>query len=739
MTELWVVLGIALTGLGVSGYLLRWLLGQPPGDAAMNQIGALVRDAAERFSRRQNSTIGALAALVGGAVFLAYGLRHNAGGDPDLSTLERGVWLTLSLAVGAASAIVVAQVATFVSTRAALRVANAARRGANEALVTDLRAGAIVSLAGGATLVLGLGAVVAAVLVYHGALGEHPERALSVTPQLPLLLVGHPLGAAFAALLGQLSGGTFAKGADVGADIGAREMGLDDDDPQNPATIADLAGDCAGDCASRATLSFGSAAVLDVGAMLALQTVFANDTGFSSALALSLLPVLGRAFSVLGAAFGAFVVRTDDREGPVAPFARGQLVATSLHAVGTAGAFWWLVPGRATTLLVAGAVGVALAASLSVLAHYQTLSRFRPVRELAEASRAGPPLTLGSGFSVGLGAAVIPLALVAVALIAAHVAGSAWGGPAGDSLALAGLAIGVAGSGAFSLTLEAAASVADAASGVVAMTVGRDRKDVRGRLLVLDTMGTTFKTGGRLTTAALGLIVAPLYIGAIARLKTFGPATVTDFTTPAPFVAAITGVALVSMLFARSLGDVGRAARRVLEEVRRQLRDRPSPDPAARGLHRAGGTPPDYAPCIETTSRFALRQMVLPGLLAVGLPTLLSLVLRLLQSGDKGDVAVGSVASLIVAATVAAVLGALLSASAAGTWGNAKKYIVTGAHGGPLLVDETGARAENPTFYAAVVADTVGDPIKDAAVPAVLVFIHMLPVLALVLLPLFFW
>jgi K(+)-stimulated pyrophosphate-energized sodium pump len=582
-----------------------------------------------------------------------------------------------------------------------------------------------------------VGGVFAAILFYPAALGYRPPRALAVTPTLPFLLVGHPLGAAFAALLGQLSGGTFAKGADVGADVGAREMGLDDDDPQNPATIAELAGDCAGDCAARATLALGSSAVLDVGAMLALGAVFAGDSGLKSALALTLLPILGRAFSVLGAAFGAFVVRTDDREGPVAPFVRGQVVATALHAVGTAGAAWWLVPERATPLLAAGAVGVALAASLALLTHYQTLSRFRPVRDLADASRAGSPLTLTGGFAAGLDAAVVPLGLVAIALVLAHAIGRAWGGPAGEALALAALGLGLAGSGGFGASLEAAATIADAASGIVELTVGRDRRDVRGRLLVLDTTGNSFETGSRIGTATLALVVAPLYVGALTRLASPHGASTVALSGLGPYVAAVAGVGLVGWLFARSLAGVARCARRVLEEVRRQLRDRPSPDPASRALRRASGAPPDYGPCIETTSRFALRHMVLPGLSAVGIPTLLSLVLRLSESGDKGEIAVGSVASLIVAATVAGVLGALLSASAGGAWGNAKKYIVTGAHGGPLLVDETGARAENPTFYAAVVGDTVGDPMKDAAVPAVLVLIHMLPVLALVLLPLF--
>ncbi len=732
MTELGVVLGIALTGLGVAGYLLRWLLGRPLGDSEMNRVAGLVRDAAERFARRQSSTIGALAALVGGALFLAYGLRHDD--SADVSTLELGAWLTASFAVGAASAVVVGQITTFVATRADVRVAAAARKGVDDALVTGLRAGSVVNLVVGSTLALGLGALVLAILAYHGIFGERPERALSVTPTLPFLLLGYPLGASFAALLGQLSGGVFAKGADVAADIGAREMGLEEDDPQNPATIADLAGDCAGDGAGRATSALGSAAVEDVGAMLALASVFAGDPTVKSALSLALVPLLSRTFAVLGSAFGAFVVRTDDREGPVAPFARGHLVASALHAVGTAGAIWWLVPERASALLACGALGVALGAALAALAHYGSVARFRPVRDLAEASRAGAPLTLTTGIGAGLDAAVPMLLALGVALGAANAIGAALGGPAGSTLGVAALAMGLVGSASFTLSLEAAGTISDAASGIVGMTVGRDRRDVRGRLLVLDATGSSFEASGRVLSAASALVMALVYIRVL--FQRVGPDAPTDALASAgPYVAAIVGVSLVAWLFARSLSGVGRTARRVLDEIRRQLRDRPTPEPGQKA--RGRGAPPDFGPCVEITNRLALRHMVLPGLVSVAVPTALSLVLRLAQSGDKGWSAVGSVASLIVAATVAGVLGALVTATAGGTWGNAKKYIVTGAHGGPVLVDETGSRAENPTFYAAVVGDTVGDPLKDVAVPVVLVFVKLLPVLALVLLPLF--
>lgn len=741
MTELVVVLFLSVLGIAVAAYLVRWLLALPAGDAEMSRVTTLVRETAETFSRRQSGTMAALGALFGGALFVAYGLRTSKA-DP-VNGLELGVWLLISFGIGATSTIALGQAATFLATRGAMRTAGAARRSVDAALRASLRAGTATALLSSALSTLTVAALYLAVLAYHGALGDQPAQALAVAPHVPLLLLGHALGASFIALLGQLSGGIFAKGADIGADVGARDVGLDDDDADNPAAVANLAGDCAGSGASHATSAFAGAAVEDAAAMLALAIVYSQDVALRSPSSILLLPLLSRAFAIVGTAFGALIVRTDDRENPQSSLIRGLLVATVLHAVGLVGAVEWLLPERRVAILGGAALGLGAAAFIVPWIHYVTLPRFRAVRDVADASRGGSTLGLLAGLGQGLAGGIWPVAVLGAAVLGADALGRTHGGPAGELLAVAGMLIGLIGAGTYLLALECASTAVDAASGIVAMTVGRDRRDVLGRLVLLDASGPSHRAASR----ALGACAAvPAGYLALRVLELeWGRRAVDDeaaalLGTPRPdallsWAGALMGGLLVAWLLSRSILAVLRSARRILEEVRRQLRDRPAFEDPAR---RSGPSPVsvDYGPCNELAARYALRQMILPGLVAVVAPVALIVGLRLLESEAKGRAAVGSVASLIVAATVAGVLGALFAAGAGGAWGNAKKYIVTGAHGGRLLVDETGARAENPTFVASVVGDTVGDPLKDVAIPFVLVLVKMLPVLALVLLPL---
>lgn len=745
MTELVLILGVAMVGLGLAGYLVRWVLQRPVGDPDMNRVANLVRLAAEGFSKRQTRTIAALGALLTGSVFLAYGLRTSGGADV-VPGLESGVWLTLSCALGAFSTLVIGQVATFLLSRAAIRVASGARRSVDQALMLALRSGAAVGLMVSTLAALGHAALVLGVLVYHGAMGEDRAAALALVPHIPILVAGYALGATFAALLTQLSGGIFAKASDVGADVGGREVGLLDDDLDNPAFVADLAGDCVGGSGGRATATFASAVAEDLGVMLVGASVFEANASLKSALSLVLLPVLARAFGVLGTAFGAMVVRTDESEDPKSALVRGLVVAALLHAVGVAGAAKWLLPASFIHVLGCVAAGSLAGLALVPVVHHYALPK-GPVRELAEASRAGPTLSLLGGLHLGLDAMMAPVVIVLGALLGAFAIGARSGLADGGLFGVALATLGMVGPSGYLLALDGAATVVDAASGIVVTTVGRDRPDVRGRLLVLDTVGTASKALSRVHAAAVAGVSSLLLLAAIAdeARRRSGVAEAAsgalDGTEPARFAAAVLGVVLVLWLVARTISGIARAGRRVVEEVRRQLEGRAQ---AARDLpsgRAEGGARPreapqvDHGPCVETASRLALRLMLAPGVVAVVGPALVALGLRLLKSEDKPLSAVDSVAALIVAATVAGVLGSLLLGTAGGAWGNAKKYIVTGAHGGRLLVDETGARAENPTFFAAFVGDTVGDPLKDAALPVALVFIKMLPVLALVLLP----
>jgi K(+)-stimulated pyrophosphate-energized sodium pump len=501
--------------------------------------------------------------------------------------------------------------------------------------------------------------------------------------------------------------------------------------------VVALAGDLS-EAGSRSAQAFALAVTEDVVAMLALGAAYEANTSLRSAIGLLLVPVLSRAFSVLGGAFGVFTVRTDDREDPLAALHRARLIASALHVVGLAGALEWLVPNHRGPLLGPALLGVALSFGLAWFAQYLTSPRDRPVRELADVSRGGPSFGILGGVELGLRAAVVPLAATSFAIVGALWLGMRSGMSGGAHLAMAGLIAGAAGGSTTGLALECCGGMLDGAAGLVAATTGRARREVRGRMLVLDAAGSTYRLLGRLRNASSALLlIAPTL--AVLRAETVRRPTQSSsmsFEVAAAIAVpcALAGAALVAWFFARTSAATLASARRLLDEVQRQLRDRPAR--RTNGPMTLGEQEPaDAQPCVEIASRLALQQALL-GIAAVCAPIPFALGLRLVEIADKEAVAFVAAVTTLVATMIAGVLGALVASTAGGTWGNAKRYIVTGAHGGRLLVDETGAPTENPTYFAAVVADTVGDSLKDVASPAVLAYVTLLPILALALLPL---
>jgi K(+)-stimulated pyrophosphate-energized sodium pump len=754
MTELGLLFGIGILGLAFAGYLARWVLACPTGDGDMPHVGELVRGVAEGFFRRQSGTIGAVSAVLGGAIFLAYGLLRRAGEGDPVPALELGVWLTLSFALGAACSMATGRVATWISTRTAVRAANGARRSVDRALQIALRGGAVSGLFVVAVSLLGMAGLFTAVLAYKGGFGPEPAAALKLAPTIPLMIAGFSLGASFAALLAQLGGGAFAKAADLGADLGGKEAGLGEDDPRNPAAIADLAGDLVGDGASRATGIFASTVAENLGAMVLGAALFRANDALPSALALMLFPLVTRAFGLIAAAFGVMVVRTDDREDPMHALSRGLYVAALLHAVSLAGAAKWLLGRYWLDYLGCGGIGIAAGVAFLPITQYYTEHRYRPVRELAEAARAGSSFVVLRGLSLGLESAVVPLLMVVAATLGAYLLGAHTGLAEGGLFGTAVATMGMLGPAAYVLSMDAFGSNADCASGIVEMTVARDRPDVWGRAVVLDVVGNTAKALTKAYAAGAAALASLLLVAAYmdevrrraAALGRKVEGAVVHLDRPEVYLGALVGVVLMLWLAGQCIAGIGRSARRVIDEVRRQAKGAPFPEPgwaaAATGARRgAAGRRerfvPDYGACVEMISRAALRQMIAPALIGAGTPIAVGLVLRFARTEDNPLVAADSVAALIMAATAAGVLGSLLLANAGGAWDNAKKYIATGAHGGRYLADEGGVRADNPTYLAALVGDTVGDPLKDAAGPAMHVLVKMLPVVTIVFLPFF--
>ena len=741
MTELALIFGIGALGLCFAGYLARWVLAQPAGEGEMPRYAAVIRGVAETFYRKQSSTIAAVSAVLGGAIFLAYGLLRRVGEIDPVPALELGVWLTISFALGVACSVAAGHVAQWVSTRTSVRAAAAVRKSVDLALQIAIRGGAVSGLFLTATSLLGMAGLFAAVLAYKGGFGAEPAAALRLAPTIPWMIAGYALGASFAALLATLGGGTFAKAADLGADLAGKESVVGEDHPENPATIVDLAGDHLGDSAARASGLFESTVAESLGAMLAGSMLYRQNGSIHSALSVMLFPLVTRAFGLVAGMFGVMVVRTDDREVPLAAFARGLYVTAVLHAVGVAGAAKWLLGVHWVSFLGCAGVGIASGIAFFHAVAYYTDAARRPVRELAEASRAGPTFTLLHGVATGLESSVIPLAIILVATFGAYRLGAHTGLAEGGLFGTAVATMGMLGTASYVLSMDAFGAIADNAGGLVEMTIARDRPDVRGRTMVLDSVGNTLKcltkAYGSGSAALASLLLVAAYadearrragLGAPGALggKSAAASTIhLALDRPEIYLGALAGILLVFWVASRAILGVARSGRRVLDEARRQLKDRPA------------GFVPDHEACVEMVSRVALRHMITPALVAAGAPIAVGLALRFARSEDNPLVAADSVAALIMAGTVAGVLGSLLLGNAGAAWDNAKKYIATGAHGGRHLVDETGARVDNPTYSAALVGDTFGDPLKDTAGPAMHVLVKMLPVVTIVFLPFF--
>lgn len=730
MTELALILGGGLLGLAFAAYLARWVLLRPAAEPEMVRVAGLVQGVAEAFFRRQGSVIGAVSAAAGGAIFLAYGLLRRAGEKNPVPALELGVWLTVSFAVGAASSVATGRVATWIATRASVRAASGARRTLDLALQIAIRGGAVSALFVTGMNLLALGGLFTAVFALRGGFGHEPGAALELLPNIPWVIAGYPLGASFAALLAQLGGGTFAKAADLGADVAGAELGLADDDLQNPATLVDLAGDAVGDGAGRAAGMLAAASAESMGAMVVGAMLYRANEGIQSARAVVLFPLVACAFGLVATLFGVMVVRTDDREDAFNALVRGTYVTALLHAVGMAGAAKWLLGAHWIAFFGCAGIGIATGVALLHLTQYYTEQRYRPVREIAEASRGGPALTALRGLTIGLESSVTPLLLVVAATFGSYVLGARTGLVGGGLFGTAVATIGLLGLAGYVLAMDTLGPIVDTAGGIVAATVGRERPDVRGRTLVLDAVGNTAKAATRVYAAggaALGslLLIAAYLDESRRRASLPGAGMAVRLDRPEVYLGALVGILLVFWLAGRSIRSVLQAVRRVVDEVRRQALN---PPPGFIG---------DHEPCVEMVSRAALRQMIWPAVISASAPIAVGLALRFARTEDNPLVAADAVAALIMAGTVAGVLGSLLLGNTGAAWDNAKKYIVTGAHGGRYLVDETGARADNPTYGAAAVGDSIGDPLKDAAGPALHVLVKLLPAVTIVFLPFF--
>ena len=720
-------------------YLARDVLSRDQGPQAMQDVAEMIREGADAFVRRQYTTIAILAvvgAVVIGVVIAIVETREVAD-VPDLAGAPIGIMTGVAFLIGAICSMASGIIGMFISVRSNVRTAAAARRSLVEAVQVAMRGGAVSGFLVVALSLLGVYGIFA---LFGGLEGGQ------ATHDAPFLIVGFGFGASFVALFAQLGGGIYTKAADVGADlVGKVEAGIPEDDPRNAGVVADLVGDNVGDCAGRGADLFESTAAENIGAMILGVAVYfiALEAGWPNPEAWIFFPLVIRAFGLLATIVAMFFVRGREDENPMNILNRGYWATTILSVAGLALTTWVMMDTGGTLpdngipawvwFFGAGLVGLATSVAFVYITQYYTAGSFRPVREIAEASKTGPATNIISGTAVGFETTAVTAITISIALFASYQlglqaglisdSGENVGGIFGTAVATMGMLM----TTAYILAMDTFGPITDNAGGIAQFS----NADPRTREITdhLDAVGNTTKAltkGYAIASASLAaFLLFSAYIDKVnvilSRQIERGEREAgtllesVDLANVNVFIAALIGAMLVYFFSSLAIRAVGTAAQAIIVEVRRQFREMPGiMDYTQR---------PDYARVVDITTRAALRQMILPGVVAVATPIIVGLLL-----GHE------AVAGMLMVGTIAGVLLATVLNNGGGAWDNAKKYIESGQlkdADGNVLGKGSDAHA------AAVVGDTVGDPFKDTAGPSLHVLVKLLATITLVLAPLF--
>ncbi|TLZ90561.1 MAG: sodium-translocating pyrophosphatase [Methanobacteriota archaeon] len=696
-----------LAGLGFAGLLTRDVLRRDTGNDRMREITAAIQQGARAFLRRQYRSIAIIAIIL--AIVFAGAIFGSAVATGKPNAVELGLKTAGAFALGATFSALSGFIGMQVAIRTNVRSAAGSLKSFNDALVIALRGGAVSGLS-----IVGLSLAGVSILYYgYGALTPAASQN-----DLVLSIVGFGFGASLVALFAQLGGGIYTKAADVGADlVGKVEAGIPEDDPRNPAVIADLVGDNVGDCAGRGADLFESTAAENIGAMIlgvALFPVFGIEG--------IIFPLVARGFGVFASIVGVYVVRAREAETPMAALNRGYLVTTVLAAILFGVAAWAMLqptggaadPWTWARYWACGIAGMVTAFLYVWITQYYTEATYRPVKEIAKASETGPATNIIAGFSVGLEATWLPIIVVSGALLVSYWLGQTTGISGGGLYGTAIATMGMLSTAAYILAMDTFGPIVDNGAGIIEMS-GMSQ-EARRNMDKLDAAGNTTKAltkgyaVGSAALAAFLLFNAYLEETGIAK---FG----VNIAHPETFIGGFIGAALVFLFTAYAIRAVGRAAWAIIKDVRDQFRENP-------GI-MAGTAKPDYARSVDIVTRSALREMVVPGLLAVATPVAVGLFFRFVRV-TPGLLAGEPLGGTLMVGTIAGVLMALVLNTGGGAWDNAKKFIEAGNLGGK----------GSPTHKAAVVGDTVGDPFKDTAGPSLHILVKLLSTITLVIAPL---
>jgi K(+)-stimulated pyrophosphate-energized sodium pump len=703
MTALWLIVLCGALAIVYAIWASRSVLASDPGSPRMQEIAAAVREGAQAYLKRQYTTIGAVGIVI--FLILAYFL---------------GWLVAFGFLIGAVLSGAAGFIGMNVSVRANVRTAQAAIRSLADGLELAFKAGAITGL-----LVAGLALL--GVTLYFGYLvgTRHmaPDERIVVDA-----LVALGFGASLISIFARLGGGIFTKGADVGGDlVGKVEAGIPEDDPRNPATIADNVGDNVGDCAGMAADLFETYVVTTVATMV-LAAIFFRGAGADVLLKMMTLPLAIGGVCIVTSIIGTFFVKLGANQSIMGALYRGLIVTGVLSLAGVALVIYLLVgfatvPGQhytGTNLFLCGVVGLMVTGLIIWITEYYTGTDFRPVQSIAKASVTGHGTNVIQGLAISLEATALPAIVIIAGILSTYKLAGLFGIAVAVTtmLALAGLIV----------ALDAFGPVTDNAGGIAEMA-GLP-KEVRKSTDALDAVGNTTKAvtkGYAIGSAGLGALV--LFAAYNEDLKFFiGNASVfryfqgvqLDFSLNNPYVVAglLFGGLLPYLFGALGMTAVGRAAAAIVEEVRRQFREKP-------GIMQ-GTDKPDYGRAVDMLTRAAIKEMIVPSLLPVLSPIVAYFLVYWIAGGGTAgkSAAFSAVGAMLLGVIVTGLFVAISMTSGGGAWDNAKKYIEDGHYGG---------KGSEP-HKAAVTGDTVGDPYKDTAGPAVNPMIKITNIVALLLL-----